>query len=104
MVGFHFNGALFRIAAAYHRVMKVVLGEPKSKEYAPALQPRAAAPYRTWKSRDWESRSNQAVYKEVNDLKHTPQGVYEGRKVQFNEAVEAVEELLDLIESWEAQS
>jgi hypothetical protein len=103
MAGFHFNSALFRIAAAYHRGLKVVLGDPKSREFAPALQPKAAALYRTWRSSDWQSRSNEAVYREVNDLKHTPQGVYEGRTVQFKEAVEAVEELLDLIETWALQ-
>jgi hypothetical protein len=103
MAGFHFNGALFRIAAAYHRGLKVVLGEPKSRKYAPALQSNAAALYRAWKSSDWQSRSNEAVYQEVNGLKHTPQGIYEGRTVHFNQAVEAVEELLNLIESWATQ-
>lgn len=100
MAGFHFNGALFRIAGAYHRGLKVVVGEPKSREYACTLQPKAAALYRTWKSSEWESRGIKAVHDQVNDLKHTPQGVYEGRKVQFKEALKAVEELLNLIESW----
>ncbi len=103
MAGFHFNSALFRIAAAYHRGLKVALGEPKSRECASALQPRAAALYRTWKSSDWQSCRNEAVYREVNGLKHTPQGFYESRTVQFSEAVEAVEELLNLIESWANQ-
>jgi hypothetical protein len=103
MAGFHFNGALFRISAAYHRGLKVVLGDPNSREYAPALQPRAAALYGAWKSSRWQSRSTEAVYREVNGLKHMPQGLYEGRRVQFKEAVEAVEELLDLIESWASQ-
>lgn len=103
MAGFHFNSGLFRIAAAYHRALKVVLGEPQSREFAPALQPRAAKLYLSWNSRGWKSGRNEDVYKEVNHLKHTPKGVYEGRTVRFKHAVEAAEELLDLIESWARQ-
>ena len=40
------------------------------------------------------------VYDEVNDLKHTPGGLHSGRTVTFTEAVEAVDEILDLIEAW----
>jgi hypothetical protein len=103
MAGFHFNSALFRIAAAYHRALKIVLEELTSKEYAPALRPRAAERYRAWKSKDWQSTCNEAVYAEVNHLKHTPEGVYEGRQVQFKDALSATEELLELIEAWAFQ-
>ena len=103
MAGFHFNSALFRIAAAYHRALKVVLAEAQSRDFAPALQPRAAALYRQWNSKDWSSARNEDVYKEVNHLKHTPKGVYEGRIVQFKDEMDAIEELLDLIESWARQ-
>lgn len=100
MAGFHFNSALFRIAAAYHRALKVVLAEPQSRDFALTLQPRAAALYRQWNAKDWSSGRNEDVYKEVNHLKHTPKGVYKGRLVQFKDAMDAIEELLELIESW----
>jgi hypothetical protein len=103
MAGFHFNSALFRLAAAYHRSLKLVLGELTSREFAPALQPRVAALYRTWKSSDWQSGMNEAVYYEVNHLKHTPKGVSDGRKIQYMDAIEAVQELLNLIEVWASQ-
>src|SRR5260370_15693052 len=32
MAGFHFNGALFRIAASYHRGLKVVLKQENSQD------------------------------------------------------------------------
>lgn len=103
MAGFHFNGALFRIAAMYHRSLKVVLGKPTSREYAPQLLPEAAKAYLTWTSKVWQSTSNEAVYSEVNHLKHSSDGLREGRAVKFSVAVEAIEELLTLIESWSTQ-
>ena len=55
MAGFHFNSALFRMAAAYHRALKVVVGKPKTKEYAPALQPQVAKRYLQWTSQAWQT-------------------------------------------------
>ncbi len=40
------------------------------------------------------------LHGEVNDLKHTPQGLYGGRNVTYPQAVAAVDELLELFEAW----
>jgi hypothetical protein len=96
MAGFHFNSALFRSAAVYHRILKVALGMLETKEYPPTLRLKAQKRYPTW-----TGDHVHAVYEEVNHLKHTPKGVIEGRTVDYGRAVMAVNELLDLIEAWE---
>src|SRR6266436_3805112 len=37
IAGWHFNSALFRIAAVYHRLLKVCAGQPTTKDYVPTL-------------------------------------------------------------------
>jgi len=36
---------------------------------------------------------------EVNSLKHTSNGILSGRKVQFEDAIAAIDEVLNLIEA-----
>ena len=98
MAGFHFNSALFRTAAVYHRVLKIVVGR-RNGGVTP-LRAAAKLLYRQWKNEEWSSVNVEKVYKQVNGLKHDPQGTYEGREVQYQEAVSAAGELLDLIEPW----
>lgn len=97
MAGFHFNSALFRTAAVYHRILKIVVG---AEGYVPKLRPQAQELYRTWKHNDWTSHRLDMVYGQVNDLKHTPRGVHDQRTVAYQDCVAAVGELLDLMEAW----
>lgn len=94
VAGFYFNNALFRIAAIYHRhrVLKIVVGK---KAYVTKLVPKAKTLYPQWTNSKLD-----AVHDQVNDLKHTPRGVYDQRTVTYDDAVAAVGELLVLIEAW----
>lgn len=47
VAGFYFNNALFRIAAVYHRVLKIVTSRD---EYVPSLQKSALSQYSGWDS------------------------------------------------------
>lgn len=92
IAGFYFNNALFRTAAIYHRVLKIVVGE---KAYVPVLVIKAQALYPQWTNSKLDT-----VHDQVNDLKHTPRGVYDQRTITYDDAVAAVGELLVLIEAW----
>jgi hypothetical protein len=97
MAGFHFNNALFRLAAVYHRALKVALGVPAGGEMVDALRTRASARYATW------SRQNlDKIHDQVNTIKHSSRGQFDRRKVKYTHAITATHELLDLIESWAA--
>lgn len=99
MAGFHFNSALFRISGTYHRFLKVVVG--KNGDVG-ALRPLAEELYRQRIGADWKNSNVRAIHGQVTDLKHTVGGTYEGRRVDagFQNAVSAVGELLDLVETW----
>lgn len=97
MAGFHFNSALFRTAAVYHRILKIVVGRVAK---VPALRGDARELYRKWNHRDWRSDKLDMVHNQVNDLKHTPRGIHDKRTVAYQDAVTAVGELLDLMEAW----
>jgi hypothetical protein len=94
IAGFYFNNALFRTAAVYHRILKIIVGE---EAYVPVLFPKAQALYP-----GWTSVGLAKVHNQVNELKHAPRGVYDKRTVTYRDAVAAVGELLDLIETWTA--
>lgn len=104
IAGWHFNSALFRIAAVYHRLLKVMIGEPSTKEYIPALLPKAQAFYQQWRGASWSNAHAHAIHVEVNTLKHTPQGVHLSRTATFEDALASIGELLDLIEAWSDNS
>ncbi len=91
IAGFYFNNALFRTAAVYHRVLKIIVGK---SAYAPALRIEAQALYPRWSSDNLS-----IVHGQVNDLKHTPRGLHDQRTVTYAIALAAVGELLDLIEA-----
>jgi hypothetical protein len=95
VAGFYFNNALFRTAAVYHRILKIVVGQERG--YVPALLPEAQKRYPRWTSAEIDK-----VHNQVNDLKHTPRGVHDQRTVTYDDAVAAIGELLDLIEAWTA--
>jgi hypothetical protein len=92
VAGFYFNNALFRTAAVLHRILKIALGK---KAYVPVLLPEAQASYP-----HWSSAKLAMVHDQVNDLKHTPRGIHDQRTVSYEDTVNAVGELLDLIEAW----
>jgi hypothetical protein len=96
IAGFYFNNALFRTAAVYHRMLKVITG---ANGYVPALLPTARARYP-----NWDNTQLSKVHSQVNELKHEPQGVYHGRTVtyEYEEALTAACDLLDFIEAWAA--
>lgn len=98
--GFYFNNALFRISAVYHRSLKIVTGKEKERAYVDTLRPIAETLFQNWQNRPWTNTSLAKLHKEVNELKHTADGIYEGRNVQFGEAILALDELLNLIEAW----
>jgi hypothetical protein len=95
MAGFHFNGALFRIAASYHRGLKVVAHKETSKDMRNKLLPDVEKAFPAWKHQNLDE-----VYDEVNDLKHTAEGKFNFREVDLEGAKAAVEELLELFELW----
>jgi hypothetical protein len=92
IAGFYFNNALFRTAAIYHRVLKIVIGKKAS---AHVLAPKAQALYPQWTNTKLDP-----VHDQVNHLKHTPSGIYDQRTVTYDDAMTAVGELLVLIEAW----
>jgi adenylate kinase family enzyme len=86
--GFFFNSALLRIAADYHRVLQLLTGKDESvPKLVELVKP------------EFKHVHLDAVHKEVNVLKHSPGGVASGRSVKFVNGVDALEELVDLIEA-----
>jgi hypothetical protein len=98
--GFYYNNALFRISAVYHRALKIVTGREAEDGNVNAFRPAAEKLYKNWRKCVWSSTNLKKLHREVNQLKHTTKGIYEGRNVQFDEAVQALDELLKLIEAW----
>jgi hypothetical protein len=94
--GFYFNNALFRISAALHRALKIVTGNENKRLYVDGLLPSAQALFP-----HWLKANLMKIHEQVNDLKHTPDGIYGGRDVRFDEGVSALVELMNLIEAWE---
>lgn len=92
IAGFYFNNALFRIAAVYHRVLKIIVG---GNDHVPVLVPKARRLFA-----QWTNSKLAIIHREVNDLKHTPRGVHDQRMVTYDDAVAAAGELLSLIEQW----
>lgn len=99
MAGFHFNSAMFRIAATYHRVLKVVTGDPETGDRVATLRPTAEELYLKWTKRAWSRVDLDKVLGQVNKLKHS-QGVFYRRTVKYSEALNSVNELLGLVEAW----
>jgi hypothetical protein len=96
--GVYFNNALFRLAGLYHRTLKIASGKPNIRKYPDELLPKVQQSYQALNGTAWNRKNIAAIYREVNGLKHKSKGVALGRKVTFPQAVEAVHELLSLIE------
>ncbi len=92
VAGFYFNNALFRTAVVQHRILQTIVGRDES---VGDLQKTVKKGYPSWASDNLN-----LVHKEVNHLKHTPSGVSSQRVVKYDDALAAVGELLNLIETW----
>ncbi len=97
--GFYFNNALFRTAAVYHRALKILTGNEESKKWVWELEPDAMNRYQAARHAPWANKNVSKVHAEVNDLKHTSSGIIDGRDVEFETAIAAVSEILELIEA-----
>jgi len=95
LAGFHFNSALFRIAATYHRGLKVVSEKETSDMKKGKLLRIVETAFPSWQHKELDK-----IHKEVNQLKHDAEGVFQARSVSWTEAGSAVEELLQLFELW----
>jgi hypothetical protein len=104
MAGWHFNNGLFRVAAVYHRLLKVASGQPDLKRPMAKLLLDVKIIYRQWTGADWINDHAQVIYEEVNTLKHTPEGVYSARKATFDDAIAGIDELLRLVDAWSRSS
>lgn len=96
--GFYFNNALFRTSAVYHRVLKILTGNERTRMDVGQLRPIAEGRFKQGASKDWQNEHVREVHKEVNDLKHTSEGIFAGRDVAFDTEVKAVDEILSLVE------
>jgi hypothetical protein len=104
MAGFHFNSALYRLAAVYHRVLKLAASsqclQQKKRPMVSDLLRDVESRFANWTGRAWVHPHLSAVHNEVNLLKHEREGIYTTRGIGFNEGVSAAEELLQLLEAW----
>jgi hypothetical protein len=100
IAGWHFNSALFRVSAVYHRSLKLIDGNPNQKNWAKNILPRVKTSYKTWTGTDWSETSTHAIHDEVNVLKHDGRGIYQNRTATFEDTVASISELLELIEVW----
>lgn len=101
MAGFHFNSALLRIAAVYHRVLRVLANDHRRNVWVDELQNKLLtdARYAAWPGRPWSFANLQVIHTEVNRLKHDGAGVGLGRDARYAQALDAIEELLILLEA-----
>jgi hypothetical protein len=98
--GFYFNNTLFRTSAVYHRALKILTGNEKAHDKnVGELRPIAEVLYKKARGIPWVNDSVRKVHCEVNGLKHGSSGISGGRDVQFDAAVRAVDEILELIEA-----
>jgi hypothetical protein len=95
--GYYFNSALFRIASVYHRALQYFVGTQERME---VLVKRTREWFRA-SAATWSSVALKKVNEEVNGLKHVPEGIFAGRNIAFGDAVEAVRELLTLLEAFQ---
>jgi hypothetical protein len=110
VAGFHFNSALFRLDAVYHRSLKIGIGKPEigdpvgDEKKRSSLIYKAKNQYEVWTNSKWENGNIRVIHREVAGLKHTPKGSYYGRDVNGETAVSAAKELLRFLTAWDCQS
>lgn len=92
LAGFHLNSGLHRLAALYHRCLKILVAD--ESQSAPALAQMAVESGLISRN---EIAALATVHKEVNKLKHVTFGVLEGRAVDLDLAATACEQALMLV-------
>jgi len=100
LAGFHFNSGLARLAGVYERSMKLASGLRDKNLKKWKVEEGACRIHGRWTGSAWEHANIEAVYVEVNKLKHATGGVQAGRDVSSTDALEAIGELLALLEAW----
>jgi hypothetical protein len=90
LAGFYFNSAILRIAASYHRVLVLLTNQ---RAYVDTLLRKIERTYR------FRHTNLSRVHKEVNLIKHDAVALRGGRKVTFDVAIAAIEELIDLVDA-----
>lgn len=91
MAGFHFNSGIMRLSAVYHRFLRVITGNHKKGQWVEDLLKQLTY--------SWTPVEIANVHTEVNKLKHDAGGLKDGRDAKFAQALDAVEELLTLLEA-----
>lgn len=110
MAGYHFNGVIFRLAAVYNRSLKVVTDQTAKeggigdRNNPKSLISQAKKAYKVWAEKDWNDLNIGKVYDEVNGLKHDAKAIYLGRTVTISQSIDALDELLTLLEAWNLHS
>jgi hypothetical protein len=99
--GYYVNSALFRLASVYHRALQIVVGT-QGQSFKVLLRGTHAW-FKSCQGSVWACSALKKVDDEVNGLKHTPQGIFTGRNVAFDDAVQAAEELLTLLEAFQVR-
>src|SRR6266436_96246 len=96
--GFYFKSALFRIAATYHRGLKVVSGKETSDLQKAELLKIVEPAFPSWQHKELDK-----IHKEVNQLKHEGKGLFHKRGVTWTQAQAGVAELIELFELWSTE-
>lgn len=101
MASFHFNSALLRISAVYHRVLRVLTSDHRREANVGELRQKLETDpaYAAWTGHPWAFTNLRQVHTEVNKLKHDSGGVGAGRDARHAQALDAVEELLVVLEA-----
>lgn len=94
--GYYVNSALLRLGSVYHRALNIVVGA-SAERFEVSLR-RARVWFRSSCGADWSSLALRKVNDEVVALKHAPDGIFTGRRVTFDDIVQATEEILVLLE------
>ena len=97
--GFYFNNSLFRIDAVCHRGLETVTGRSDTIEQSLVC---ADDLFKKWRGSDWQRTNLKEINPEVIRLKHREIGLIAGRKVELQGAIEAIRELLTLLEAFDS--
>lgn len=93
LAGFYFNSALVRLAAAFDRTVRLKATRKKIK-----VKKRPVWNLLLDLGLQRFSKGKLArVYREVNPLKHAPEGLATGRRITMTDATQAFDEMLDLL-------
>ena len=106
MAGCHFNSAISRLSFVYHRSLKIIVGQLTSRagvgdeKDENSLIFLAKKIYTTWTNDTWNNKNIAKIHQQVNGIKHETKGIFWGRDANTNQAINATNELLTLLEAW----